>query len=76
MSNAEFVVCDGCGGVIPTSAEQIRGVQGTLTSQGATQAFGPLDFCCTAHLEAWLAGVPVVATPSPPYTPPLQPAGA
>ena len=66
-----YVVCDACGGAIPTEADQINGVTGILVVEGSQTAFANLDFCCTAHLENWLGAIPQVATPDPAYSPPV-----
>lgn len=70
----QYVVCDQCGGSIPDAADCIKGVNGVLVLSGAQIGFANLDFCCSAHLGAWVGAQPTVPTPDPPYSPP--PAGA
>lgn len=65
-----FTVCNQCGGAIPSSADKIRGVNGTLILSGNETGFATMDFCCSAHLVAWIQAQPQVATPSPLYNPP------
>lgn len=65
-----FTVCDECGGAIPAAADKVRGVNATLIIGGVPTTFQNLDFCCTAHMGAWIASKPAVSTPSPLYAPP------
>lgn len=65
-----FTVCNECGGAIPDTVDRITGVNGTLIIGGAAHGFQGLDFCCTAHMAAWVGKQPQVPTPNPPYPPP------
>lgn len=70
MSTTTCQVCDQCKGVIPTGAQCITGVNATLVlSTTGTQVYVNLDFCCTAHMGAYLQTQPVIPEPSPLYQP-------
>jgi hypothetical protein len=68
----QVVVCDACGGEIPTGADFIGNVNGVLVAGGEQTGFADKDFCCTEHMLDWVQQVPAVPTPSPPYPPPAQ----
>lgn len=65
-----ITVCDYCQGEIPDAADQIRGVNGTLVLDQAVTPVADMDFCCSAHMALWVAAMPQVAQPNPPYQPP------
>ena len=69
MSTETRTVCDECQGVIPTGAQYVAKVTATLMLSTGPTPYGPLDFCCTAHMSSYIAAQPQVGVPTTPYTP-------